>query len=43
METLVALAAFFALIGSWFVLPAAPRQAKDVIVHAVPETLPTAA
>ena len=43
METLVALVAFFALIGSWFVLPAAPRQAQDVIVHAVPETLPTAA
>ncbi len=43
METVVSLVAFFGLIVSWFVLPAAPRQAKEAIVHAVPETLPTAA
>jgi hypothetical protein len=43
METVVSLVAFFALIGSWFVLPAAPPRAKEVTVHAVPETLPTAA
>lgn len=43
METLVSLVAFFALIVSWFVLPAAPPHEHEAIVRAVPETMPTAA
>jgi len=43
VEIIVSLIAFFALIVSWFVLPAAPRQAKEVHVRAAPEPLATAA
>jgi hypothetical protein len=43
METLVSMVAFFALVVSWFVLPSAPPQVKEVTAHPVPEAMPTAA
>ena len=46
MELLCALVAFFALVVSWFALPAAPRAAAHVEPLARPvdvERIPTAA
>ncbi|HEV3087407.1 MAG TPA: hypothetical protein VGX96_09310 [Candidatus Elarobacter sp.] len=43
METLVSMVAFFALIVSWFVLPASPPQAKRTAPQPIPEAIATAA
>jgi hypothetical protein len=43
METLVSMIAFLALVVSWFVLPSAPPQRKEVTARAVSEAMPTAA
>jgi hypothetical protein len=41
LEILASMIAFFALVASWFVLPAAPRS-TNAAEH-IPEGLPTAA
>jgi hypothetical protein len=43
VELIASLAAFFALVAAWFVLPASPRRVPEVRPHSVPEALPTAA
>jgi len=42
LEIVASMLAFFALVASWFVLPAAPRTIETT-AHAVADGLPTAA
>ena len=43
MELIASLAAFFALVAAWFVLPSSPRTVIEMRPQSVPEALPTAA
>jgi hypothetical protein len=44
MEIIVAMVAFFALVASWFVLPASPPLTRtETVPQSVPEAMPSAA